>query len=251
MLAAAPPVMSTNSTSNSVTSTITTSYTPPSGIVRRRCRRPGTSYHRVPACRASGGCAPVDRRRFRLVLLLHSRAPVQPPVRPSCTTIERRLCLRRHEGMTKRPRAARGSAVFVALAVALLVRPLRAADGPLLVVVEAPPRSTPTPWRFDGRSGASCTAYCGPDEYTSRGAGPRVDRRARSRSNRDLAARERRHLHHPGDPRAAERADRLRAIAWLAGNLARDQVSPILAEAPAQPSSLATPPALSTVRPPH
>ena len=45
-------------------------------------------------------------------------------------------------------------------------------------------------------------------------------------------------------PAPADHAARLRAIAWLAGNLARDQVNPILAEAPAEPTPLATIPAL-------
>jgi hypothetical protein len=45
-------------------------------------------------------------------------------------------------------------------------------------------------------------------------------------------------------PSPVDRAARLRVIAWLAGNLARDQVSPILAEAPVEPLPLPTVPAL-------
>jgi hypothetical protein len=51
-------------------------------------------------------------------------------------------------------------------------------------------------------------------------------------------------------PAPAEHAARLRAIAWLAGNLARDQVTPIVAEAPLDMPSLATIPPTAAATPP-
>ena len=50
-------------------------------------------------------------------------------------------------------------------------------------------------------------------------------------------------------PAPTDRAARLRAIAWLAGNLARDQVTPIVAEAAIETPSLATIPPSIAVTP--
>jgi hypothetical protein len=131
------------------------------------------------------------------------------------------------------------------LAVALLVRPARAAEGPLLVVVEAPPaleadaaeirRAIST--ELHARAIAPMST---PAEVPGRALIVALDRdrivmSLRANDGTSVA----RVIPAPG-----EHAARLRAIVWLAGNLARDQVSAILAEAPPEASPLAAIPTL-------
>ena len=117
-----------------------------------------------------------------------------------------------------------------------------AAEGPLLVVVEAPPALDADAAEIRRAIGVELRAPDDrPDAEERRTTRPRADRRVRSRSNRDVAPNERRHAPLVRDiPTPTDRAARLRAIAWLAGNLARDQVTPIVAEAPAEATPLAT-----------
>ena len=120
-----------------------------------------------------------------------------------------------------------------------------AAEGPLLVVVEAPPALDADAAEIRKAIGAELHARTIAPMSTPAEAPGRAlivafdrDRIAMSLRANDGTTVAR------VIPAPAEHAARLRAIAWLAGNLARDQVSPILAEGPAEPSALSTIPAL-------
>ena len=108
-------------------------------------------------------------------------------------------------------------------------RPAHAAEGPLLVVVEAPPALDADAAEIRRAIGTELHARTiAPMKTTSepprRALIVAIDheRIAMSLRTGDGTSRLR------GHPGTADRAARLRAIAWLAGNLARDQVSPIL-----------------------
>jgi hypothetical protein len=145
--------------------------------------------------------------------------------------------------------------IFVALAVVLSGRLARGADGPLLVVVEAPPTVDADAAEIRRAIGAELHArtiapMSTPAETPSRALivafdHDRIAMSLRANDGTSVARI---------IPAPAEHAARLRAIAWLAGNLARDQVSPILAERPAEPSAPATlpplPAASTTTEPP-
>jgi hypothetical protein len=134
-----------------------------------------------------------------------------------------------------------GMGIFVAFSG----RPAHAANGALLVVVEAPPaldadaaeirRAIGTELRSPTIAPMKST-----NETSDRALIVALDHDRISISLRTNNATPIARV----IPAPAERAARLRAIAWLAGNLARDQVSPIVAEAPVEMPSLATlPPA--------
>ncbi len=138
-----------------------------------------------------------------------------------------------------------GPGIFVVLVVAPLERPAQAAEGPLLVVIEAPPALDADAAEIRRVIGTELhTRTIAPMSTPAEAPGRALivaldrDRIAMSLRASDGASVAR------IIPAPVERAARLRAIAWLAGNLARDQVSPILAEAPAESSALATMPAL-------
>jgi hypothetical protein len=131
----------------------------------------------------------------------------------------------------------------------------RAVDGPLLVVVEAPPALDADAAEIRRAIGTELHSRTvapmkTPTETSDRALIVALDRDriAMSLRTSDAAPVAR------SIPAPPERAARLRAIAWLAGNLARDQVTPILAEAPIEMPSLATlpPPATTsaTTEPP-
>jgi hypothetical protein len=129
--------------------------------------------------------------------------------------------------------------------VALIGRPARAADGPLLVVVEAPPALDADAAEIRRAIGAELRSQTIAPMKTSAASPGRALIVALDRERIAMSLR-------AGDatpvarsiPAPPEHAARLRAIAWLAGNLARDQVSPIVAEAPIEMPALATlPPA--------
>ena len=157
--------------------------------------------------------------------------------------VERKPPVRRHEDMnaTLKGRCLVGMGIFVAL----LGRPARAAEEPLLVVVEAPPSVDVDAAEIRRAIGIELRSrtiapMSVPTETPGRALIVALDRDriAMSLRTNDGAAIGR------VIPAPVDHAARLRAIAWLAGNLARDQVSPILAEAPPEPSPLATIPAL-------
>ena len=135
--------------------------------------------------------------------------------------------------------------VAAVIFAALSERPAHAAEGPLLVVVEAPPALDADAAEIRRAIGTELHAHTiapmsTPAEAPGRALivaldGDRIAISLRANDGTSVT----RVIHAP-----AEHAARLRAIAWLAGNLARDQVSPILAEAPAEPSAPATIPAL-------
>ena len=147
--------------------------------------------------------------------------------------------------------AAKGSGLIgLGIFVALVGRPARAADGPLLVVVEAPPALDADAAEIRRAIGAELRSETIAPMKTS-AAPPESalivaldrDRIAMSWRAGDATPVAR------SIPAPPEHAARLRAIAWLAGNLARDQVTPILAEAPPQMPSLATIPPAPTTAP--
>jgi hypothetical protein len=164
-------------------------------------------------------------------------------VRVSLPTIERRLRLRRHEGMRRHGHGARliGPGILVVMLVAPSGGPAHAAEGPLLVVVEAPPALDADAAEIRRAIGVELRApTIAPmkttDEPTGRALIVALDheRIAMSLRTNDAAPVAR------VIPAPAEHAARLRAIAWLAGNLARDQVSSLLTEMPFEMPSLAT-----------
>jgi hypothetical protein len=127
-----------------------------------------------------------------------------------------------------------GLGIFVALAG----RPARAADGPLLVVVEAPPALDADASEIRRAIGAELRSETIAPMKTSAASPGRALIVALDRERIAMSLR-------AGDatpiarsiPAPPEHAARLRAIAWLAGNLARDQVTPILADAANLPST--------------
>jgi hypothetical protein len=131
--------------------------------------------------------------------------------------------------------------------VALGQPPARSAERPLLVVVEAPPALDADAGEIRRAIGSELRAETiapmkTPADPPERALIVALDREhiAMSLRTNDGAPVAR------SIPAPPERAARLRAIAWLAGNLARDQVAPILAETPAAASPLATMPALAS-----
>jgi hypothetical protein len=117
----------------------------------------------------------------------------------------------------------------------------RAGDGPLLVVVEAPPALDADAAEIRRAIGTELHSRTVAPMKTPAETSDRAlivaldrDRIAMSLRTSDAAPVAR------SIPAPPERAARLRAIAWLAGNLARDQVGPLVAEAPVQMPSLAT-----------
>ncbi len=140
-----------------------------------------------------------------------------------------------------------GLGFFVAFFGARLEQSARAADGPLLVVVEAPPALETDAVEIRRAIGTelhsrTIAPMSTPAETPSRALIVALDR---DRIAMSLRANDGTSVARV-IPAPAEHGARLRAIAWLAGNLARDQVSPILAEGPAESSPLATIPALPT-----
>ena len=137
-----------------------------------------------------------------------------------------------------------GMGILAAFVVACGGRPARAADEPLLVVVEVAPGLDVDAAEIRRAIGAELRSETiaqmkSPDEPPRRALIIALDRDRISMSLRaNDAVRVARVI-----PAPAEHAARLRAIVWLAGNLARDQVTPIVAETP-----LATPP-LATIPP--
>jgi hypothetical protein len=166
--------------------------------------------------------------------------------------IERNLLLGRHVGMNA---VVNGSClVGMAIFVAFSGRPARAAEGPLLVVVEAPPALDADAAEIRRTIGVELRAQT--IAPMKRGVEPpeRALIVAFDRDRIAMSLRTNDGIPVVRDiPTPTDRAARLRAIAWLAGNLARDQVSPILAEAPAEATPLATIPSIApapTTEPP-
>ena len=138
-----------------------------------------------------------------------------------------------------------GPWILFVMVVAPLGRPAHAAEEPLLVVVEAPPALDADAAEIRRAIGTELKApTSAPMKATGEPAGRALivaldhDRIAMSLRSGDGAPIGR------IIPAPTDHAARLRAIAWLAGNLARDQVSPILAEGPADSPPLAAIPAL-------
>jgi len=134
--------------------------------------------------------------------------------------------------------------------VAFSGRPARAAEGPLLVVVEAPPALDADAAEIRRAIGVELRAQM--IAPMKRGAEPpeRALIVAFDRDRITMSLRTNDGIPVVRDiPAPTDRAARLRAIAWLAGNLARDQVTPIVAEAPVDMPSLATIPAAPAVTP--
>ena len=136
--------------------------------------------------------------------------------------------------------------VGMGMFVVLSRRPARAAEGPLLVVVEAPPALDADAAEIRRAIGTELRSQT--IAPMKRGGEPPEralivafdrDRIAMSLRTNDGAPVVR-DIPAPADPTA-----RLRAIAWLAGNLARDQVTSIVAEAPAETTPLATIPSIA------
>ena len=141
-----------------------------------------------------------------------------------------------------------GPGISVVLAIALLGRPARAAEGPLLVVVEAPPTLDADAAEIRKAIGTELHArtiapMSTPVEAPSRALIVALDR--------DRIAMSLRANDGPSItrviPAPVEHGARLRAIAWLAGNLARDQITPIVADAPTDPTPLATIPSIAPI----
>ncbi len=148
-----------------------------------------------------------------------------------------------------------GPWILFVMVVAPLGRPAHAAEEPLLVVVEAPPALDADAAEIRRAIGTELKVpTSAPMRATGEPAGRALivaldhDRIAMSLRSVDGAPIGR-IIPAPTDPAA-----RLRAIAWLAGNLARDQVTPIVAEAPLDMPSLATilpaPPVTPATEPP-
>jgi hypothetical protein len=133
-------------------------------------------------------------------------------------------------------------------------RPARAAEGPLLVVVEAPPALDADAAEIRRAIGVELRAQT--IAPMKRGAEPpeRALIVAFDRDRIAMSLRTNDGIPVVRDiPAPSDRAARLRAIAWLAGNLARDQVTPIVAEAPVETTPLATIPSIAptpTTEPP-
>lgn len=142
--------------------------------------------------------------------------------------------------------------VSCALLVVLAAPAARAAEGPLLVVVEAPPELSVDAGQIRRAIGAELgDATVAPgrlvSETSERALIVSVDGERITMSLRDSATT-------PvvrSIPAPADAAARLRAIAWLGGNLARDQVTGIIAAAPppAPPSPTEPPPAPAVTMP--
>jgi hypothetical protein len=135
-----------------------------------------------------------------------------------------------------------GMAIFVAFSG----RPARAAEGPLLVVVEAPPALDADAAEIRKAIGTELRAQT--IAPMKRGAEPpeRALIVAFDRDRIAMSLRTNDGIPVVRDiPTPTDRAARLRAIAWLAGNLARDQVTPIVAEAPFETTPLATIPSIA------
>ncbi|HEY4187672.1 MAG TPA: hypothetical protein VGP07_21520 [Polyangia bacterium] len=120
--------------------------------------------------------------------------------------------------------------------LALVARPACAADRPLLVVVEAPPALEVDAAEIRRAIGAELRSVMVAPMRTSAQAPERALIVALDRERIAMSLR-------VGDatpvtrsiPSPSEHAARLHAIAWLAGNLARDQVSPLFAEVASEP----------------
>jgi hypothetical protein len=138
--------------------------------------------------------------------------------------------------------------VAMGILVFFFGRPAHAAEAPLLVVVEAPPALDADAAEIRRAIGVELRSQT--IAPMQRGAEPPGralivafdrDRIAMSLRTNDAIPIVR------DIPAPSDRAARLRAIAWLAGNLARDQVTPIVAEAAIDMPSLATIPPATTV----
>jgi hypothetical protein len=137
-----------------------------------------------------------------------------------------------------------GLGIGSVILVACPGRSARAADGPLLVAVEAPPALDADAAEIRRAIGTELhSRTVAPMKAPTEASGRALiialdrDRIAMSLRTSDAAPVVR------VIPAPSERAARLRAIAWLAGNLARDQVSPIIAEAAeATPAAVLQPP---------
>jgi len=143
--------------------------------------------------------------------------------------------------------AAKGSCLLgMGIFVVLSGQPARAAEGPLLVVVEAPPALDADAAEIRRAIGVELRSQT--IAPMQRGAEPPGralivafdrDRIAMSLRTNDATPIVR------DIPAPTDRAARLRAIAWLAGNLARDQVTPIVADTPTEITPLATIPSIA------
>ena len=127
----------------------------------------------------------------------------------------------------------------IGLVVALRGTPAHAAGSPLLVVVEAPPDLEMDAGEVRRAIGAELgEPTIAPSkvarDWTSRALVVAVDRQRITMSLRDSETEP--IVRAVASP--PERAARLRVIAWLAGNLARDQVTSVVAE-PARPEPAA------------
>ena len=147
--------------------------------------------------------------------------------------------------------ALKGSClVGMGIFVAFSGPPAHAAEGPLLVVVEAPPALDADAAEIRRAIGVELRSQT--IAPMQRGAEP-PGRALIVAFDRDRIAMSLRTNDAPpivrDIPTPTDRAARLRAIAWLAGNLARDQVTPIVAEAAIDMPSLATIPPATTVTP--
>jgi hypothetical protein len=128
--------------------------------------------------------------------------------------------------------------------------PAHSAEGPLLVVVEAPPALDADAAEIRRAIGVELRSpTIAPMQRSAEPPGRALivafdrDRIAMSLRTNDSTPIVR------DIPAPNDRAARLRAIAWLAGNLARDQVTPLVAEAAIDMPSLATIPPATTVTP--
>jgi hypothetical protein len=125
-------------------------------------------------------------------------------------------------------------------------QPAHATEGPLLVVVEAPPGLDADAAEIRRAIGTELRAQT--IAPMKRSAEP-PERALIVAFDRDRIAMSLRTNDAPplvrDIPAPTDRTARLRAIAWLAGNLARDQVTPIVAEAPAETTPLATIPSIA------
>jgi hypothetical protein len=144
----------------------------------------------------------------------------------------------------KKP-AKRSCLLGLIVLVGFGARPVRAADRPLLVVVEAPAAVDADAAEIRRVIGTELRSETVAPMKTQADPPERAlivaldgDRIAMSLRTSDAAPVVR------SIPSPPEHAARLRAIAWLAGNLARDQVTPILADARPDISPLAMMPAL-------
>jgi hypothetical protein len=135
----------------------------------------------------------------------------------------------------------RGSCLLgMGILVVFSGRLAHAADGPLLIVVEAPPALDADAAEIRKAIGAelrvrTIAPMSTPSEPPGRALIVALDR---DRIAMSLRATDGGSIGRV-IPAPAEHDARLRAIAWLAGNLARDQVSPILAEGPPESSPVA------------